>query len=124
MARTDHYVGLNAWAKKLVHDIHSVNEKGIRTYPDGRQESFDRNVEVDLVKVEHIADITVLHCQWFPRYRYTLPDGRVYEEFLQASPWSGGPHLFMALKRVRTVGKRKFKRVVAASLWTDAEMGV
>lgn len=122
MARTDHYVGLNAWAKKLVHDIHSVSEKGIRTFQDGRQESFDRNVEVNLVKVEQIGEITVMHCQFFPRHRYTMPDGRVYEEYLQASPWSGGPHLYMGLKRV-TYGKRKYLRVVKESLWTDSEMG-
>ncbi len=122
MSRTDHYVGLNAWAKKLVHDIHSVNEKGIRTFQDGRQESFDRNVEVNLVQVENIGEISVLHCKWFPMYRYTMPDGTVFEEYLQASPWSGGPHLYMGLVRV-TQGKRKYRRVVKESLWTDSEMG-
>lgn len=121
MSRTDHYVGLNRWAKKFVRQKQTVCENGVRTYPDGRQEPFEREV-VELVKVERLRDITVLHCRWFPRYRYTLPDGRVFEEYLQAAIWAGGPHLYMGLKRV-TFGKRKYRRVVNESLWTDSEMG-
>lgn len=116
--RTDHYVGLNAWAKQFVLAKQVVHEQGSRLYPDGRIERFDRHVEVTLAQVQVIGQTTGMSCRWFDLHQYTMPNGKVYEEFVQASPWSGGPHLFIALREV--VGRNK--RLVAESLWTDEEL--
>jgi hypothetical protein len=45
-----------------------------------------------------------------------MPNGSVFEEFVQAEPWSGGPCYYIALKNKRGA-------VVRQSLWTDEELG-
>ena len=34
-------------------------------------------------------------------YSYTIPEGEVWEEFIQAEPWSSGPMIFLAIKNSR-----------------------
>lgn len=43
-------------------------------------------------------------------FRYTLPNKRVFYEYIQADPWSSGPCIFLALKDAK--GKP-----VRESLW-------
>ena len=114
--RMDQYVGLNKWATRRVAGSQTGREVGARILPGGRVEPFDREVYVPIARIEvigrikgawddHVADL----------HRYTLPTGRVYEEFVQATPWSSGPCYFIALKDNQG-------RVLSRSLWTDEEL--
>lgn len=49
-------------------------------------------------------------------YTYTFDDGRVWEDYTQAEPWSSGPCTFMALRDVKT------KEPIAESLWPQANI--
>jgi hypothetical protein len=114
--RCDQYVGLNPWASKLVSRKIKVHEVGVRTFPNGRSKRFNRWYRMPLARItkigkikgawnDHVADL----------HRYTFPDGRVFVEYVQASPWSGGPCYFIALKD-------RHGRPVPESLWTDDEL--
>lgn len=114
--RMDQYIGLNDWAKGLVYATQTVREVGARILPNGKVESFDRTVRVPLATVEvigkiegawndHVADL----------HRYTMPNGSVFEEYIQADPWHGGPCYHIALKNKRG-------RAVRQSLWTQKEL--
>lgn len=37
----------------------------------------------------------------YPLHKYTMPDGTVYFEKIQAEPWSSGPVIFLALKNAK-----------------------
>lgn len=114
--RCDQYIGLNAWATKLVSRKTKVHDIGIRTLPGGRVVKLDYWHRVPVARKEKIGKIDGA---WNPHvadlHRYTFPDGRVYEEYVQATPWSGGPCYFIALRDKR-------KRPVRQSLWTDREI--
>lgn len=47
---------------------------------------------------------------------YSLPDGRIAEEFLQAAPWSDGPCYFLALR------ERSSCRPIDESLWCNDQI--
>lgn len=47
---------------------------------------------------------------------YSLPDGRIAEEFLQAAPWSDGTCYFLALR------ERSSCQPIAESLWRDDQI--
>lgn len=121
MARTDHYIGLNDWATALVSVTQTAREKGVRILPSGEEQPFEREVAIPLVRVEKAGELHGL-CTWFDLNRYIMPDGTVYEEFLQAQPWSGGPYHYIALKRVRTICGRRFESTVKESLWDSEEV--
>jgi hypothetical protein len=115
--RMDQYIGLNKWAQERVSQSQVVREVGVRILSNGKVEQFDRTGPVALVVKEvighlpgvwkeHVADL----------HRYTMPNGSVFEEFVQAEPWSGGPCYHIALKN-------KKGAVVRQSLWTDEELG-
>ena len=117
MARSDQYIGLNAWAQRLVTRKVKVREVGVRIFGNGKKQRFSRWRRMPLARVEHAG---ILHGVWKPDlaklHRYTLPNGEQYVEYVQASPWSGGPCYFIALKD-------KHGNPVQESLWTDEEMG-
>lgn len=114
--RCDQYIGLNQWAQKLVSRKIKVHETGVRTYPNGRRKRFDRWYRIPAARISKIgtirgawtAEVASLH-------RYVLPNGEIYQEYVQASPWSGGPCYFIALKD-------KHGNPVPQSLWTDDEL--
>jgi hypothetical protein len=114
--RCDQYVGLNKWASDKVSRQQTVREVGARILPNGRAVPFDRQVVVPVAKVEVIGKITGAWKDVVANlHRYTLPDGRVYEEFIQAEPWSSGPCYFIALKNLKG-------NVISQSLWTTDEL--
>lgn len=118
MARSDQYIGLNSWAKRLVSRKEKVREHGVRIFADGRKQRFSRWRRMPNARVEHAG---VIHGAWNPRvallHRYTFPaTGEVFVEYVQATPWSGGPCYFIALMD-------KHGKPVPESLWTDEEMG-
>jgi hypothetical protein len=101
--RFDQFIGLNKQAKKIVGRTIPVNEKGVRTMPDGTRVKFDRNVDLPLAQVTVIGGITGAYTEpgefVANLHRYTFPSGVVYEEYVQCSPWCGGPMYFIALRR-------------------------
>lgn len=117
--RCDQYIGLNDWAKLLVSPgTVKVRERVVRFYPGGRREHFYRTVRLPLAQSEVIGTIGSAFAEDFVvanLYRHTLPNGKVYEEFIQASPWSSGPCYFIALRDAQGV-------VVPQSLWSDQDL--
>lgn len=114
--RSDQYIGLNDWARKKVLATRKAREIGHRVYPDGRAVPFQRKVRVPVARVRVIGRIKGA---WDPHvanlHRYTLPNGQVYEEFVQAEPWSSGPCYFIALKD-------RSGNEVKESLWSDEDL--
>ncbi len=84
MARFDQFLGLNSWAKK------TVNATGVIKKPSNQE----------LVKPTK-GKFTGMFGDEYPLYMYTLPNGKVYFEEIQADPWSSGPVFFIALKNKR-----------------------
>lgn len=115
MARSDQYIGLNDWACNLTSVMMDVIEAGTQTYYDGKVENFERKHQINAVKIEPSGDTFEGFEGPYYLSRYTLPDGRVFTEFLQAEPWSSGPMFFIALKDEEG-------NVVPESLWTDEEI--
>ena len=114
--RIDQYIGLNEWAKKNIQTTQIVREVGARILPNGKVLSYDRKVIVPVAEIvvigkiqgtwkDHVADL----------HRYKMPNGAVFEEFIQAEPWHGGPCYFIALKN-------KKGNTVRQSLWTNEEL--
>jgi hypothetical protein len=118
MARFDQYLGLNDWAKRTVCKREKVRIEGVMQFSDGRRKRFVRWANVPQARIKVIGIVTGA---WKPKvadlHRYSMPDGRVYEEYVQCAPWSGGPVYHIALKNAKT------GLPVAESLWTDEEIG-
>lgn len=117
MARSDQYIGLNERARRMVTGKVKVREHGTRIFADGKKQRFSRWRRMPVARVEHAG---ILRGVWTPKvavlHRYTMPDGKVYVEYVQAAPWSGGPCYFIALMD-------KHGKPVPESLWTEEEMG-
>ena len=118
MARFDQYIGLNNWSRMTVHRREKVRMTGVMTFSDGRKRNFSYWGRVPSTKSSRT--IGVVRGAWDPIVadlkEYTLQDGRVLQEFVQAAPWHGGPNYFIALKDAAT-GHPVFE-----SLWSDEEI--
>lgn len=119
MARSDNYIGLNDWATKTVLKKAKARIRGVMEFTDGRKRRFTRWAKVPVAKVRVIG---IIKGVWIPRVadlkEYAMPDGTVYQEYVQAEPWHGGPCYYIALKNAKT-GKP-----VTESLWTSEETGM
>ncbi len=117
MARFDQLRGLNDWARKNICKREKVRITGEMTFKDGRRKRFSRWAKVPVARVEVYGTLKGV---WKPHvtdlHRYTMPDGKVYEEYVQAEPWSSGPVYHLALRNART-GKP-----LTESLWTQDEI--
>jgi len=117
--RMDQYAGLNAWARKSIAKRQKALVTGTARTPDGRTFRVRRWIKLPVAKVEVIG---ALKGAWNPHVadlrRFTMPDGKVYIEYVQQDVWCGGPIWHTALKDART-GKP-----VKQSLWTREEMGI
>lgn len=116
--RTDQLYGLNAWARNLVLATQTTSEIGVRKYDGGIIEAFEREVTVPVAKTTNIGEIESAFApgtKAFDLKRYELPDGRVFDEYVQAAPWSGGPCYYIALKDAAG-------NPVPESLWTKKQM--
>jgi hypothetical protein len=79
-------------------------------------EEFTRSVKINRVLQENSGkSYTGMFDNKYWLSRYTLPTGEVYEEFVQASPWSSGPVFFLALKDADG-------NEVEGSLWSDEDI--
>lgn len=115
--RCDQYIGLNPWATKLVKRKIKVHDVVTRTFPGGKKKRFAHWHRISVARVEKISTITGAFTSVVADlHRYTFPDGRVFEEFVQVTPWSGGPCYFIALKD-------KTGAPVPNSLWSEEEHG-
>lgn len=116
MARSDQYIGLNDWAKRMVTRKVKVREEGIRHFAGGKKQSFNRWRRMPLVRSEHAGVIRGAYQPIVAKlHRYTLPNGEVFVEYIQAAPWHSGPCYFIALKD-------RHGKPVPESLWTDEEI--
>jgi hypothetical protein len=101
--RFDQFMGLNKWAKKTVGKTITVREVGARIMPDKSVESFDRVVDLPLAQVTVTGGIKGVYTEEGTfvanLHRYTFPSGVVYEEYIQCTPWCGGPMYYIALRR-------------------------
>lgn len=114
--RMDQYVGLNKWATDMVGRRIKLHEIGVSILPNGKVRKFDRWVRVPVAKRRVIGTIPGAYKDVAANlHSYTMPDGKVYVEYVQATPWSGGPCYHVALKDSKG-------RVVKQSLWTDEEL--
>lgn len=115
--RFDHYQGLCPRARRLVNATLAAQEEGVRRFADGRVVRFVREHVPALAKVERVGRISGQYNNKIAGYlhRYTMVDGRVYEEYIQGTPHCGGPHFFIALKTGNG-------RVMRTSLWSNAQM--
>lgn len=112
--RHTQYFGLTQKAKQLITDLTVVQDHIIRKFPDGHIEEFDQMNSLDMTRSEDYKDASYVGMfDDGPTLRkYTLRDGTIYFEFVQASPWSSGPCIFLALKD-------KDGNVVEESLWDN-----
>jgi hypothetical protein len=95
-----------------------VEEIGVRRYPDDTIEPFIRKVSAPLATICKIGEIKSAFSPGMPvadLRRYELPTGEVYEEYIQAQPWNGGPCYYIALKD--SAGEP-----VRESLWTTKQI--
>lgn len=97
--RTDQYIGLT---EKGVEIIKNVGERilyfihGTKTFTDGSTEPYE-DVHTEPMQRQY-DEIEGAFGNSFPLYEYTLQNGRVVREAVQATPWSSGPCFFIALK--------------------------
>ena len=109
--------GLNPWATKLVEGqlILLYSEHGVRTYPNGKTEEFNKDIRGSNVASEQydhyygMGDEDV-----YPLMRYTVPDLGIVEECIHFTVWSSGPMIFLALKQNG--------EWIKESLWTVEEV--
>lgn len=115
--RFDHYQGLSPRARRLINSVLAAREEGVRRFANGRVETFVRERVAALAKVERIGRIRGQYNNPIAGYlhRYTMIDGRVYEEYIQQETCCGGPHFFIALKTAAG-------RIMRTSLWSEAQM--
>lgn len=115
--RFDQYRGLNDWAHKNILKKEKVRQHGVNVFADGRVKPYSRWASVPVARVRVIGKITGYYKSHVEVLReYTMPDGRVLEEYIQATMHSGGPVYHIALRDVKT------GRPVAESLWTEKEL--
>ncbi|MBU6454129.1 MAG: hypothetical protein KGS72_20280 [Cyanobacteria bacterium REEB67] len=118
--RTDQYMGLTKKAKKIIERSIKVREIGKTIMPDKSEVAFDRVVDKLLatrtvcgkIVGAWVDEVAQLH-------RYTFGSGVVYEEYVQCTPWCGGPMYFIALRRVRKDGSAG--KFLKTSLWSSKE---
>ena len=113
--RMDQFMGLNDWACSFVQGekVFAYTEQVTRVYPDGREERMpDKLVYKSSVHSEPSGHYTGMFDQEHGLTKYTFPDGKVYQEAVQADPWSSGPVFFLALKDENG-------NWVPESLWSD-----
>lgn len=118
--RMDQYMGLTEIAQAMVEGepIALYDEQVHRFYLDGREEVLpSRTIMGSTVKREESGKFYqgAFDGSDNPLMRYTLPDGRVLTEDVQAEPWSSGPCFFLALRDEKG-------EWVKESLWADNEI--
>jgi len=109
-------IGLTEEAHALVEgqEVLAYTEEGVKVLPDGSHEPFTRPVYKSDVSREEYGQFEGMFGEPYPLHRYTLPDGRILEEVIQAAPWSSGPCIFLALQ--------ENGQWLPETLWSDEEI--
>lgn len=101
--RSDQYVGISDDARRFLNKwgCQEVKVTTTYTYSDGNEvETYD----VKFVPNYKTEVIRMIEGAWVdevaPLYRYILPNGEVWEEYEQATPWHSGPMYFIGLRKV------------------------
>lgn len=116
MSRSDQLIGLNQWASELVQQTRTIVEEGTRYELDGKPlDQFRREIQVPVAKVEVCGKYCGMFEDEYSLHRYTMPDGKVYQEYVQAQPWSSGPCFFLALEDEDGKG-------VPESFWSEEDI--
>lgn len=106
--RCDQFMGLNEWASKFVkgEPVLVCTEEVTRVSPDGRRETLEpRPVYESSIKMEKSGEFySGMFEDEYHLHKYTFPDGTVYFEKLQATPWSSGPVHFLASRTRKKTG--------------------
>lgn len=114
--RTNQYYGLNDWAKKLVNRKQKVREFGVQVFADGKRKRFSRWRRMPVARVQDAGVIRGIGNSVVTKlHRYTMPNGEVFSEYVQAVVHCGGPCFYIALKD-------KQGAVVTESLWADDQL--
>ena len=122
MGRQTSIMGLNDWATKLVSQTETVKEVGSRFWKGGKHEEFEREVKILLTIQEINGEFEGMFGEKYPLKKYTLPNGLILQEYVQAGPWSSGPIIFLALKEFSPYEGHNKWRVLLKSLWSDEEI--
>ena len=114
--RCDHYVGLNAWAKKYVSRKRSVREVGVRIDPKsgeiiGHIDRYFRLPRARAVVYDSIPS-TYTDGKFADLHRYYFDDGSFVEEFLEKMQWDHGPWHYIALRN-------DHHEILPESLWGE-----
>lgn len=118
--RTDQQMGLTYQARKFLQlgvSVQTCVEETTRVYPDGHREQQPNRPVFEPVTIKEPSGEVYegMFGDKYPLFKYKLSDGRVYSEYVQASPWFSGPCFFLALKDSKN-------EVVSKSLWSKEEM--
>ena len=114
--RFDQYRGLNEWARKTVMKRERAKVTGVMEFEDGRKKRFTRWAMIPVARKKVIGNLAGYYKPVVAQlHRYTLSDGRVLDEYVQATIHSSGPVYHIALKDART------GEPIPESLWTDEE---
>lgn len=119
--RCDQLVGLNAWAENLVrgcgmsHFTGKFDRVSAAMFSSHKTENFVLPRLEPCVRQDPSGKGFYGAFDPSPLMKYTLRDGRVLYEAVQAEPWSSGPVTFLAL--ADEAGNR-----FPESLWTNAEI--
>lgn len=115
--RCDQFIGLNERAISIVEKLEKGTlETKLTLKSDPDNPIFDKKeVEIDRTEMENADSYEGMYGIEYPLYKYILPSGAVYIQFVQEAYFSSGPVIFLALKDVQG-------ETVKESLWTEEEM--
>jgi len=115
-SRSTQVIGLSEKAREIVagEEVEQYRIEGKRFFPDGRVEEYNEIVRGSNVETAESGYFEGMFGEHYPLYKHTFPDGRVYQEDVQAEPWSAGPCIFLALK--------DGEEWVEESLWPEQEI--
>lgn len=115
--RIDQFKGLNNWARRKVRRTKLVHEVGKEIRANGKEVPFDRVRRVPCLEKSVYSKVRARYKPFAgDLHRYTLANGAVLEEFLQATINSGGPVYFIALR------DSKSGEALPQSLWSEDEL--
>lgn len=101
--RQTQFIGLNQQAKALLNDpMKIVGKDYIRRVwfldnDETREEELEQEIRAPTIKKEEYTFLIGMFEEKLPIYRYTFPDGRIFEEREQTTIQSSGPVIFTAL---------------------------
>ena len=114
--RMDQFKGLNQWARRKVNRTKLVHEVGKEIRAGGKEVPFDRVRRVACVEKRVYSKVRARYKLFAgDLHRYTLANGTVLEEYVQAVMESGGPCYCIALRD-------QHGKPVPKSLWSDKEL--